>query len=120
MINLNRRIVYRGDVYDAIDGARINTLYGVLNDKYMDGIHDGLKRALSILAYDVKDIPAADVVEVRHGKWTDHRTIEHDGEWYCTACGEEVTICSCGKDKTWKYRYCPNCGAKMDGGADDE
>lgn len=64
-------------------------------------------------------IPAADVVEVRRGRWTDHRTIEHDGEWYCTACGEEVTICSCGKDKTWKYRYCPNCGAKMDGGIDN-
>ena len=62
-------------------------------------------------AFDL--IPAADVVEVRHGRWTDHRTIEHDGEWYCTACGEEVTICSCGKDKTWKYPYCPNCGADM-------
>lgn len=61
----------------------------------------------------INRIPAADVVEVRHGRWTDHRTIEHDGEWYCTACGEEVTICSCGKDKTWKYPYCPNCGAKM-------
>lgn len=60
----------------------------------------------------VENIPAADVEEVRHGRWEDRR--EHDGEWYCAACGEEMTICSCGKDKTWEYAYCPNCGAKMD------
>lgn len=58
-------------------------------------------------------IPAADVRPVVHARWTDHRTIEHDGEWWCTACGNEVAICSCGKDKTWKYQFCPNCGADM-------
>ena len=65
----------------------------------------------------VAKIPAADVAPVRHGRWADNR--EHEGGWFCTACGEEVTICSVGKDKTWEYPYCPNCGAKMDGGADD-
>ena len=64
---------------------------------------------------EVRKIPAADVAPVRHGRWADNR--EHDGGWSCTACGEEVTICSCGKDKTWEYPYCPNCGAKMNGGS---
>lgn len=66
----------------------------------------------------VQSLPAADVAPVRHGRWADHR--EQDGAWSCTACGEEVTICSCGKDKTWEFPYCPNCGAKMNGGADDD
>ena len=62
----------------------------------------------------IKEIPAADVREVRRGKWICHTTLEYDGEWLCTVCGNEVTICMCGKDKTWTYNYCPNCGANME------
>lgn len=68
---------------------------------------------------DVEDFPAADVRPVVRAHWTDHRTIEHDGEWYCSNCGNEVTICMCGKDKTWRYPFCPNCGADMRGDNDD-
>ena len=67
----------------------------------------------------LRDMPSADVLPVRHGRWTDKRTIEHDGEWYCSECGNEVTICMCGKDKMWEYPYCPNCGAKMQGDANE-
>lgn len=66
----------------------------------------------------LNDVPAADVAPVKHGRWTDNR--EHDGGWLCTACGEEMTICSCGKDKTWEFPYCPNCGAEMTEVRDDE
>lgn len=58
-------------------------------------------------------LPAADVRPVVKAHWTDRRTIEHDGEWYCSNCGNEVTICMCGKDKTRSYPFCPNCGADM-------
>lgn len=119
MINLNRRIVYRGDVYDAIEGERINTLYGVLNDRYMDGVHDGLKRALSVLANDVKDIPAADVEEVKYGRWiwlssTYDRT-PCEMRYWCDKCHHEVITHG---SKPWE-KYCPNCGAPMVGGADN-
>ena len=56
IIKLNRRKVYRGDVYNAIEGERINVLPNVINSEYMNGVHDGLKKALEILANDVKDI----------------------------------------------------------------
>lgn len=46
---LKRRIVYRGDVYNAIEAERINHLDGILSDRYKEGFHDGLKRALEIL-----------------------------------------------------------------------
>lgn len=53
--------------------------------------------------------PAADVVPVVHGWWNATET--------CSLCGEKSTE---GLDATtWNYwlpNYCPNCGAKMDGG----
>lgn len=58
-------------------------------------------------------VPAADVRPVERGKWTDHRTIEHDGNWYCSACGKEITIYM-GPDRPDRYRFCPNCGACME------
>lgn len=60
----------------------------------------------------IKSEPAADVRPVVRGKWTDKRTIEHDGEWYCTACGKEITIYM-GADRKDRYAYFPNCGADM-------
>lgn len=51
-----RRVVYRGDVYNAIEEKRIKTLDRVLNDRYIDGMHDGLKQALFALA-TVEDAP---------------------------------------------------------------
>ena len=46
---IKRRAVYRGDVYNALEAERINHLDGILSDRYKDGFHDGLKRALEIL-----------------------------------------------------------------------
>lgn len=48
---------------------------------------------------------ATDAEPVRHGRW-----ISHGSYFTCSACGEEQY----GID-TGRY-YCPNCGAKMDGG----
>lgn len=57
--------------------------------------------------------PAADVVEVRHGKWVDHMV----RDWRCSICGEKINKVRnvdgyCYEDKP---HYCPNCGARMDG-----
>ena len=54
---LKKRVVYRVDVYDALESARINALDGILTNRYKDGFHDGLKRALEILANEVQDAP---------------------------------------------------------------
>lgn len=52
----------------------------------------------------ISELPAADVAEVVHGKWG----ADADGDYYrCSACAE-------WQDR--KTAYCPNCGAKMDGG----
>lgn len=58
------------------------------------------------------NIPPADVRPVVHGEWTTRRTLEHDGEWWCTACGEGITIYM-GEDRADRYNFCPHCGADM-------
>ena len=69
-------------------------------------------RKLSIIQRELVTIPAADVAPVVHGRW------EQDayGDWYCTNCDEVVAICESGRERTYRKPYCPNCGAKMDGG----
>ena len=56
----------------------------------------------------IDDAPTADVQEVRHGRWLDHK---HTDTVICSECKK----CFCDEKP-----YCPNCGAKMDGGADNE
>lgn len=48
-------------------------------------------------------IPAADVAEVRHGRWL---CVDTDIE--------QFFLCNrCKKKEYWESNYCPNCGAQM-------
>ena len=51
----------------------------------------------------INDMPAADVVEVRHGQWIDGK------------CGHYQICSECKQIADFDFDYCPNCGAKMDG-----
>lgn len=62
--SLTKRLVYRGEVYNALESERINSLDGILTDPYKNGFHDGLKRALQILANEVEDAPTIIEAEV--------------------------------------------------------
>lgn len=62
----------------------------------------------------VRDFPAADVAEVKHGKWIE---VQKENIWNdivpvleCSACGK-YTVGTRGI--MTKSNYCPNCGAKM-------
>ena len=61
-----------------------------------------------ILNNIVKCHPAADVEPVRHGRWVNTHS---DSEFVqCSLCKYPVYL-------MWdQTNYCPNCGAKMDGG----
>lgn len=56
--------------------------------------------------------PVADVAPVRHGKWETHY---RSG----TTVSKGVVSGCCDMWNGWKTPYCPNCGAKMDGGDND-
>ena len=79
---------------------------------YEQGYLSGLIRA-SITA---KQIPTADVVEVRHGEWGDMKHNKKESNYYrvCSLCKWEYPVVTVGQHLK-KYTYCPNCGAKMDG-----
>ena len=75
------------------------------NFAYGEGFDRGLDRAQRAIL----DAPAADVAPVRHGKW----------EIVVGSNGKEYMVCTCcrvSQDLTGVFTYCPNCGAKMDGG----
>ena len=78
-----------------------------IHDEYSLGLHDGCE-------YDIKlidEIPAADVAPVVHGEW----------EIVVGSNGKEYMVCTCcrvSQDLTGVFTYCPNCGCRMDGGAE--
>lgn len=64
----------------------------------------------------VASIQAADVVEVRHGRWIeDERTYPGPGlkNNLCSVCGEIAGSWKEGLEPGRKWAYCPNCGALM-------
>lgn len=62
---------------------------------------------VSRLLDKLQKVPAADVAPVVHG----HR-VDNGGSYArCSQCDGVLPLCA---------NYCPNCGAKMDGGADHE
>ena len=80
------------------------------NFSYGEGFDRGLDRAQRAIL----DAPAADVAPVRHGRWVDRIVDENEviqpwmKRYYCSECLE-------GGSQSW-FKFCPNCGAKMDGG----
>lgn len=83
----------------------------------------------------IESIPAADVVEARHGRWLtkeymygdpdvgiedmwiDRLAEQSDYYAYCSICGKDAEYNAEGS--LILSDFCPNCGARMDGGEDD-
>ena len=74
-----------------------------------DVLHGKYKFSLMYIWKNIMDLPSADVVPVRHGKWT-HKPDVY-GVVYCSECNYELHANSTS--------FCPNCGARMDGGKED-
>lgn len=65
----------------------------------------------------IEDFPAVDVAPVVHGRW------EYIPQTFNTLSQLRCPFCrwwSLDPSIDGAYNYCPNCGAKMDGGADNE
>ena len=64
---------------------------------------------------EFNSFPAADVVEVRHGRWipSDMGGGEPDEAYICSECGEPWVL-NDGTPEENNMRYCPACGARMD------
>jgi len=79
--------------------------YAVLTDYYhhtTDTQHAALREALG-------QVESVDAVPVRHGRWKEDPS--GYGFWVCSHCG----FVSEASGADILYRYCPHCGARMDG-----
>lgn len=63
-----------------------------------------------VYVQDIDEAPTVDAVEVVHGRWKMGFSVR------CSVCnGYALTD---EDNDPWITPYCPNCGAKMDGGAE--
>ena len=92
----------------------INFCKGAIEDgmKTLDPVDD-----IILLSSGVDLIPAADVAEVRHGKW-----IMRGGKFRCSECDGKALMQDVGGTGGFSHEFeqvksdfCPHCGAKMDG-----
>ena len=93
-----------------------------LRQAVLESQHDNPHpRGMAYIAHDcehahfvamIARFPAADVAPVVHGLW-----VEHLDEMECSVCKRQWNYCD---NDTNTFNFCPNCGAKMDGGADHE
>ena len=71
---------------------------------YQRGMQDAID---CLIPEALADIPSADVQPVVHAEWICHEP--EIGLYYsCSKCGHNAL--------QGMYKFCPNCGAKMDGG----
>ena len=78
-------------------------------DEYYEMAAGARECALREMLSELNRKPTADVQEVRHGKWI--RTVPTTPASYrrvCSLCGQIAIMIR------EEYKYCPNCGAKMD------
>lgn len=72
-----------------------------------------------LLAKGIDLLRTADVVEVKHGKWNIEESQEHFNV-VCQNCDKDFYVYKKGQYRIQNSNYCPNCGAKMDGGEKDD
>lgn len=77
------------------DDCLMDIAYEHMDDDALIGLQNALE-----------EIPTADVVEVVHGEWID-KGEDYMIRWTCS---------NCGRRDTHIYNFCPDCGARMDGG----
>ena len=94
----------------------------VLRQEYE--MHDDCDELVARRCRDaISALPAADVVEVRHGRWIPSESdfddddtlfdVEDWCDWQCSVCHEDI----CYEDpmeRRFLPKFCPNCGARMD------
>lgn len=75
----------------------------------------GLSEAFDMIqGVCIKHAPTVDAEPIRHGMWK-YVTVVDEGFWRCSSCGTP----SEASGAKVLYKYCPFCGAKMDGDKND-
>lgn len=101
----------------------VNLLTSLENEfqqfKPFKGFENAMYRKLCETEIAIGQLPAADVAPVVHGRWDDSGRYTFPSgaaAVRCTNCGCALTE---SEYRLNNWNYCPVCGAKMDGGADN-
>lgn len=78
-------------------------------DDFADDCGNHQKAVLREVKYALGKMPTVDAEPVKHGRWIDPAT---EDCYRCSVCEEYTQM----EIPRLLYHYCPNCGAKMDGG----
>ena len=85
----------------------------IKRDDAIEKINSALKRVFveDIGQEIIASIPSADVAPIKHGRWEHERLPSTNGGTYavvrCSECKSQFPM--------RETKYCPNCGARMDG-----
>ena len=91
-------------VIAAITGQHCARCPGLTNSDYADCNVCGIQHCINA----IKLVPGEDVDPVKKGKWEPQD--EGDTELWCSCCNDWFILEPLKK----KYKYCPNCGARME------
>lgn len=74
--------------------------------------YNGCALSANEVAMAVENAPTVDAEPVCHGRW-----LKHGYSCPCSNCGYDLGYSGTPMELTLAFfKYCPNCGAKMDGG----
>lgn len=95
----------------------VDALIEKCGDWYVEeGPEDGFIGTLKSL---LDDQPTVDAEPVRHGRWSKMTGMlppEYHGHYCCSECEWHMKGIRNSWTREEELLYCPNCGAKMDGG----
>ena len=77
--------------------------------RHGQSMRGGIRKALR----EIEQAPTLDYAPVRHGDWL-LRHVGHGHYWECSECHTNPCIYV-----TENTKFCPNCGAKMDGNSNN-
>ena len=102
----------------SVRAEKERTVIGMAEYIEREALRNALYDADAITMNGVKilnQFPAADVAPIRHGRWIGIPLCGSD-DCECSECGNwcNIHVNLCGEAI---QKYCPYCGAKMDGGA---
>lgn len=76
--------------------------------------YDSIEQAIADSEDGVPCDHLIEVAPVRHGKWIEQEKYTFGVMYDCSICDDRIL------DNGHSWNYCPNCGAKMDGGNESE
>ena len=106
-----KRLTVANELAERVSGIGIHFV-GLRNGQTL--VKEAMEKYRDAVLRTIYESPTVDAVEVVHGRW---KKTAYSGVSRCSCCDKPSSTPDCLDEF---FNYCPNCGAKMDGGNEDE